>query len=527
MTPFSKRIFELSTKKQKVLNLLLQMDGFVPLEREKIPRRQSTDPIPLSFSQQRLWFMNQWETNNPSYNLSYLVYFQGMLDVAALQRSFNEIIRRHEILRTTFTMVAGQAVQVVAASLSLNISIINLQKLSKADKETETARLANQEAHQPFDLVNGPLLRTTLLQLAEQEHILLISVHHIVFDGWSRAVLIREMATLYEAFSAGNPSTLSELCIQYADFATWQREWLNGEILQQQLSYWREKLAGDLPVLALPTDHPRPALRTSQGARHFFSLPKDLAEALKSFSAQQDATLFMTLLAALKALFYRYTGQEDILIGSPIANRNWAEVEDLIGFFVNTIVLRTSGIGKMTFLELVKKVQQTALEAYAHQDLPFEKLLEELQPKRDLSRPPLFQVGFVLEKAPTQVVELPGLSLDICQIDSKTSKYDLMFLMEESKSDLKGFLEYNTDLFELETITRLISHFQTLLTAAVSNPEQHIAQIPMLAAMERQQLLVEWNNTFVEYDNAICLHQLFEAQVRQTPDAVAVVFEQD
>ncbi|MEW6736493.1 MAG: amino acid adenylation domain-containing protein, partial [Acidobacteriota bacterium] len=526
MSRFSKRIFDLSAKKREVLDRLLEIDGFAPMELTKIPRRKDIGVIPLSFAQQRLWFMSQWEAGNPSYNLPYFVHFRGTLNIAALERSFNEIIHRHEILRTTFTIISGQAVQIIVPALALNMSIIDLQELDKELKEIETAQLASQQARQPFDLVNGPLLRSILLRLSEQEHILLLSLHHIVSDGWSRGILIRELAALYEAFSIGNPSPLSELPIQYADFAIWQREWLNGEILQKQLAYWKEKLAGELPILELPTDHPRPALQTANGAHYFFTLAKQVTESLKSFSAQHDVTLFMILLAALKALLYRYTGQADILIGSPIANRNRVEIEGLIGFFVNTIVLRTSITGEMNFQELVKKVQQTALEAYANQDLPFEKLLEELQPKRDLSRSPLFQVVFILENAPTQALKLPGLSLEILEIDSKTAKCELMLLLEESRGDLKGFLEYNTDLFEPDTIARLISHLQTLLAAVAINPQQRIAQIQLLTEIECQQLLVEWNNTTIEYPYDKCIHKLFEEQVAYTPTAIAITFKQ-
>jgi amino acid adenylation domain-containing protein len=361
--------------------------------------------------------------------------------------------------------------------------------------------------------------------LGEAEHVLLFTTHHIICDGWSRGVLIRELAALYEAFSSGKPSPLPELPIQYVDFAVWQRQWLQGEVLEAQLTYWKQQLAGSPPVLELPTDRPRPSVQTFQGATQSLMLPKDLSEALKDLSQQEDATLFMTLLAAFKTLLYRYTGQEDILVGTPIANRNRSEIERLIGFFVNTLVMRTDLGETPSFRELLSRVRKVALEAYARQDLPFEYLVDELQLERDLSHAPLFQVMFVFGNTPMSALELPGLTMSLLETDSGTAKFDLTLSMRETEQGLIGDLEYNTDLFDKSTITRMLTHFQTLLEGVVANPDQHLAKLPLLTEAERQQLLVEWNKTQANYPSEVCLHQLFEAQVERTPDAIAVVFE--
>ncbi|WP_020479986.1 non-ribosomal peptide synthetase [Mastigocladopsis repens] len=483
--------------------------------------------LPLSFAQKRLWFLDQLEPANPTYNLQRAIRLTGSLNIAAFRQSFSEILQRHEVLRTRFAInERGNVVQIITPAQSINLPVLDLQKLSTTQQEAEIQRLIQQEGQQGFDLANGPLLRTTLVQLGKQEYVLLFTMHHIVSDAWSTGVLARELTALYEAFSQSKPSPLQELPIQYADFALWQQEWFVGERLTAQLDYWKQQLAGDLPVLALPTDRPRPAVQTFAGQEYDLVLPHELSQALKVLSQQEGVTLFMTLLAAFKTLLYRYTGQEDILIGSPIANRNRAEIEHLIGFFVNTLVLRTDLSGNLSFRELLKRVREVTLGAYAHQDLPFEKLVEELQPQRDMSRPPLFQVMFVFQNAPTETLDLPGLSIQPMPLKSKTAKFDLALSLVETEQGLLCKVEYNTDLFEEFTISRLIEHFQILLTGIVANPQQRLWELPLLTATEQQQL-VEWNNTYTNYDNERCLHQLFEAQVEQTPDAVAVVFEDE
>ncbi|MEN9568431.1 MAG: hypothetical protein RLZZ69_3627, partial [Cyanobacteriota bacterium] len=359
------------------------------------------------------------------------------------------------------------------------------------------------------------------------EYVALLTMHHIVSDAWSMSVFVRELSTLYEAFSTDQPSPLPELPIQYPDFAAWQRQWLQGEVLETQLSYWRKQLGDSLPVLQLPTDRPRPKVQTFRGASQSFSIAIEIAEALKALSQQEEATLFMTLLTAFNTLLYRYTLQEDILVGSPIANRNRQETEQLIGFFVNTLVLRTNLSGNPTFRELLQRVQQTAWSAYEHQDLPFEKLVEELRLERNLSYNPLFQVMFSLQNTPNEDLKFAGLTLSFIEQNNPTAKFDLILDIQETDSELIGMFEYNTDLFDGATINRMAEHFCRLLSSIVDNPEQHISELPLLTEVEQHQLIVEWNETQVEYPQDLCFHQLFEAQVEQTPDAVALVFQDE
>lgn len=498
--------------------------------------------LPLSFAQQRLWFLDQLVPNNAFYNVSAAVRLVGSLNLVALEETFDEIVRRHEALRTSFVTVEGQPIQAIAPTLSLPLRIVDLrshsvfdgESLPKAEQETQAQRLTTEEAQRPFDLSKNPLLRVTLLQLDESDYVLLLILHHIVSDGWSMGVLIREIAALYTAKSKQEPSPLPPLPIQYADFAHWQREWLQGEVLKTQLAYWRQQLDG-ISILNLPTDRPRPASQTYRGATQFLQLPKRLSEALDALSQQEEVTLFMTLLAAFQTLLYRYTQQEDIAVGSPIANRNRSEIEGLIGFFVNSLVLRTDLSGNPTFRELLSRVREVALGAYAHQDLPFEKLVEELHPERNLNQNPLFQVVFALQNAPMEVLELPGLTLSPLQfVDTGTTRFDLEFHLWEptqnngvgvdSSEGISGFVVYSTDLFDAATITRMLGHFQMLLEGIVANPEQRLADLPLLNEAERYQLLVEWNNTQVNYPKDQCIHQFVEAQAEKTPDAIAIVF---
>ena len=479
----------------------------------------------LSFAQARLWFLEQLAPGSSTYNIPSAVRLTGSLDVAALKQSLNEIVERHETLRTTFGMVNGEPIQVIAPVLVLTLPLVDLRDVPEATQQAEVERLAEESAQQPFDLAIGPLLRVKLLHLGEAEHVLLLTMHHIVSDGWSMGVLIRELAALYEAFLRGKPSPLPQLPIQYADFGHWQRQWLQSEVLAAQLSYWQQQLTGAQTVLELPTDRPRPAVQTFCGATQFVALPEPLSQKLKTLSQRAGVTLFMTLLAAFETLLYRYTGQEDICIGSPIANRNRSETENLIGFFVNTLVLRTELSENLSFQELLGRVREVTLSAYAHQDLPFEQLVEALGPERSLSHHPLFQVMFALENAPMPALELPDLTISSLKIESSTAKFDLTLSMEDTEQGLVGSLEYNTDLFDAATISRMLGHFQTLLEGIVNNPEQRLSDLPMLTQLERQQLLVEWNDTQVPYPKDICIHQLFEAQAEQTPEAVAVVFE--
>jgi len=487
-------------------------------------RVERESELPLSFAQQRLWFLDQLVPGNAFYNVPIVVRLSGQLDTAALEQSINEMFSRHEVLRTTFTNVDGRPLQVISPEGSLTLKQVNLEALPEDEREREVLHLASEEARRPFDLSVGPVMRAGLLRLGEREHILLLTMHHIASDGWSMGVLVREIVALYEKLSAGETPQLPELPVQYADFAHWQREWFRGEVLETQLNYWKRQLGGDLPVLEVPADRPRPAMQTFRGASKYVTFPVELVEALKVLSQQESVTLYMTLLAAFQTLLHRYTGETDIIIGSVIANRNRVEIEELIGFFVNTMVLRTDLSGNPTVRELLSRVRDVSLGAYAHQDLPFEQLVEELQPKRDMSHSPIFQVAFVLQNAPMPALELPGLKLNLLDIDSETAKYDLSVLLEETEHGLKGIYEYNTDLFDASTIERFVRHYRNLLEAVVRNPETRLADLPLLAEGERRQLLAEWNDTRAPFPHDECLHQLFERQVKRTPDGVALRF---
>jgi len=485
--------------------------------------------LPLSFAQQRLWFLDQLEPGSPFYNIPETVRLVGPLNVAAMEQSLNEVIRRHESLRTTFETVDGRPVQVIAPELTIPLPVVGLQHLPKAERETEALRLAQEEAQQPFDLARGPLLRACLLRLGEEDHIILLTLHHIIGDNWSTTVLIQEVTVLYDAFSHDRPSPLPELLLQYADFAHWQRNWLQGEVMETQLDYWKQQLAGLPPLLELPTDRPRPPVQTYQGSYQTFVLPENLSQAIKDLCQQEGVTIFMVLLAAFQTLLCRYTGQEDISVGSPIANRNRAEIEGLVGFFVNTLVLRADLSGDPSFRELLKRVREMALGAYAHQDLPFEMIVDALQPERNLSHSPLFQVMFALQSTQMQSRSFPSSDLTVAPVEahSGTAKFDLTLFMVEDADQLSGALEYNTDLFDAATVERMLNHFESLLEGIVADPDQAIAELPLLTEAEWQQLLVEWNATTAPYPQDQCVHELVEAQVERTLDAIAVTFEED
>lgn len=489
-----------------------------PTPLEKIARDAN---LPLSFAQERMWFFDQLAPGTSDYNVPLAIRVLGPLDVSVLERTISEIVRRHEVLRTTFTNNAGRPVQVIAEALPIKLPIVDLRHLPEVESEAAAQKLAIAEANRPFDLTTGPLLRVSVLQLGGEEHILLVTMHHIAFDGWSVGVLSREISVLYAAFTTGKSSPLPELPIQYTDFAHWQRQLLQGEFAAEQLSYWKRQLEDAPAVLELPLDHRRSIVLTAQGAAERFTLPEDLSQSLKALGRREGVTLFMTLLATFKTLFYRYTGQAKITVGSPIANRNQLEVEGLIGCFINSLALCTDLQGSLTFQELLRRVREVTLGAYAHQDLPFEKLVEELQPERDLSRTPLFQVMLIFQNAPLSMPELPGLILQPQEIDTHKSVFDLTLTMWETGQEINGLMEYNAGLFEPATIQRLLGHYRTLLEGAVANPEQPLCDLPLLTEAENQ-LLDEWNDTQTERTPAQCIHHMFEAQVESTPDAVAV-----
>jgi amino acid adenylation domain-containing protein len=525
MNDFNKRIASLTPEKRALLERhFLKKKNSSSINKHGICRRGTNEPCVLSFAQERLWFLDQLEPGSSAYNISRAVRLTGDLKLTALEQSLAEILRRHKVLRTTFVTRNEQPVQMISPPGTFTLSVIDLGVLPDEQREAKTRELAGEEASRPFDLATGPLLRATLLRLASEEHVLLVTMHHIISDGWSMGIFYRELSALYEAFSKGNPSPLPELPIQYGDFSVWQKEWLRGEVLEKQLMFWKEHLNG-VSTLELPTDHPRPALQTFNGAKHTFRLPKDLTEALKALSRKEVATLFMTLLAGFQSLLRRYTGQDDIVVGTPIANRNRTEIEGLIGFFVNTLVMRTDTSGDPVFRELLARERKVLLDAYAHQDLPFEKLVEELRPERNLSRNPLFQVLFALQNAPGSNLEFTDLTVSRMGLDDTRTRFDLEVHLWEEAERLRGAFAYNTDLFNADTIERLAGHYQRLLEGIVANPDQRLSELPLLTDAEQHQMLVEWNDTTTDYPRDRCIHELFEEQVERTPDAIAVVFE--
>ncbi len=522
MSKIAERIAKLSPNRQELLSRLLKQ-GQINLSQAVImPRVRSSNHAPLSFSQQRLWLFLQLDPDNISYNVPEALLLKGQLNVPALAQSFSEIVRRHEILRTIFQVVSGEPVQVIAAPQPIALEVIDLTPLPWPERQKTAQQLINKEAVRPFDLARGPLLRVKLLKLEDAEHALLMTLHHIVSDGWSSSLMVHELTTLYKAFSFGQNSPLPELPIQYADFAMWQRDWLSGEVLEEQLSYWRKKLSGALPVLELPADRLRPAIQRYQGATEGLDLPETLSRKLKDLSNDQGATLFMTLLAAFKVLVYRYTGQTDICVGMPIANRNRSETEKLIGFFLNNLVLRSDLKGNPTFQSFLAQVREETLNAYAHQDMPFEKLVEELQPERSLSYMPLFQLMFMVQNAFSEDLLLQDLSISEMNIDIKTTKYDLSLYINEIGDEIFALAVYDSDLFNAATIKRLLRHYQILLEGIVANPQQHIAELPLLTK-EEQRLLAEVNDTRTKYPDEMRLHELFEKQAAHRPEAIAVV----
>ncbi len=473
--------------------------------------------FPASFAQQRLWFLNQLDPASPFYNVPTVLRLKGDLNVDVLRRSLEEIVRRHEVLRTTFAMVDGEPVQIIGPPREVDFSF------TVERSEAEALWLLTEEAKRPFDLEHGPLMRCVVAQFGDEDYFALLNLHHIISDGWSKSVLVRDLSVLYEDFSRGRPSNLPELAIQYADYTQWQRDWMQGEVLEEHLAYWRQQLKDSAPVLQLPTDRPRPAVQTYNGAVLPYLLEPERVKPVQALANSEGATLFMVMLAAFKALLYRHSGQPDIIVGTPIAGRPRAELESLIGFFVNTLALRTAVDGEQSFRSLLRRVREGALGAYAHQDVPFEKLVEDLQPDRNLSFTPLFQVVFALQNATTETLELSGLKWLMEPLQSTTAKFDLTFFLLEERGWLIGALEYNTDLFDEATVKRLLQHFTMLLESVAANPDQKLLDIPLLTEEERTLVLGEWNRITTAYPRELCVQQLFEAQVEQNPDAVAVV----
>ncbi|MBE9243194.1 amino acid adenylation domain-containing protein [Microcystis aeruginosa LEGE 00239] len=522
MTPEIKE--EIAAKKPEILDFLRAAK--IPtntVELEIIPVSRDQD-LPLSFAQQRLWFLQQLSPDSHSYNLLDALRLEGNLNLLALEQSLSELIRRHEILRTTFPMIEGQPIQRIAPPSTVSLPLEDLQGLSKNEQTEHLQEIAIAFSLKPFNPAKESLVQFKLLKLGSQEYVLLLKMHHIIYDGWSLSIFFGELSQLYAAFVWGLPSPLPELSIQYADFAVWQRQWLTGEVLERQLNYWQKQLQDAPTILELPTDYPRPPIPSFRGDGQVFRLNQDLTQRLKRLSQESGATLFMTLLAAFFVLISRYSGQLDVLVGSPIANRNSSAIEKLMGFFANTLALRGDMSGNPSFLELLERVKQTTLSAYAHQDLPFEMLVEKLQLNRDLSHNPLIQVMFSLQNTPQSEVSLSGLKMESLPLSVELkARFDLEVNFWEVSDRLEAVWCYSTDLFAAPTINQMGQHFQNLLTAIAANPNMGIFELSMLSDEERYQLLSLWNETHTDYPSDKCIHQLFEEQVKRTPDGVAVV----
>jgi amino acid adenylation domain-containing protein len=518
-----RRLFEAPTVAELARHVEMALSMGRGQEAQTITCVTRDQDIPLSFAQLRLWFLDQLQPGNPFYNLHTALLLNGPCHTQALEQSLNEITRRHEILRTTFVSREGQPLQKIAAANFSMLPIIDArERIIREDKKSVISQLIEEE-RRPFDLAYGPLFRSTLLQLGEEEHVLLLSMHHIVADGWSVNVFVEELKALYTAFSRGESSPLAELSIQYADYALWQRGWLEGAVLEEQLAYWKQQLQGSPPLLELCTDRPRPALQSHRGARLSLALPGQLSESIKALSRQEGATLFMTLLTAFQVLLSRYSRQQDLVVGTPVAGRTLSETEALIGFFVNTLVIRTDLSGNPTFRALLERVRETCLEAYVHQDLPFERLVEELQPERNMSINPLFQVMFVLQNVEIENLALPGLALSVLETESTIARFDIVLSLRETAEGLEGHIEYDTDLFDHATIARMKCHFQQILEIMVAEPDQHIGSVSLLTAEEKRLMLTEWNTTETDWPAAFCVHNLFEIQAVKTPYALAAI----
>ena len=518
-------VFEAPTVAALAERVTKQRSTADALEVLPLKRVRRGEEMPLSFAQQRLWFVNELEPGGSVYNIPVAFRLKGRVDCAAMEQSLRAMVMRHESLRTSFQIIRQQPVQVIQTLPNFHLPIVNLEGLPEDERERVALQVAHVDADLPFDLTQSPLLRVLLVKLSEDSYVFLLTMHHIISDGWSIWVFVKELAQLYKAFAGGESSPLPPLKIQYADFAHWQRQWFNSEMLEMQLAYWKKQLADAPPVLELPVDYPRPNIQSFRGKTHSFALSEELFASLKVLSQRENATLYMTLLACFKVLLYSYTGQNKITVGSPIAGRNRTEVENLIGFFVNMLPLSTNLAGAPTFQELLSRVREVTLEAYHHQDVPFEKLVEELQPERSLSHSPIFQVAFVLQNTPTDIPQLPEVTLSLLEINRTTAKFDLTLSMMETTDGVNASFEYSTDLFEAATIERLAIHFQTLLESVVADPQQRVSELEMLSEAERHQLLVEFNDTSALYPQGLCLHQLFEQQVERTPDALALTFE--
>ncbi|HEV2734153.1 MAG TPA: condensation domain-containing protein, partial [Longimicrobiaceae bacterium] len=528
MSDLSARLAQLPLEKRIVLQKMLRDKAAAAGGgRRRIARVERDGPLPLSFAQQRLWFLHQLDPASRAYSVPVALWMRGTLDVAALDRSLREIISRHEVLRTVFAESDGEPVQVVRPQGAVELPVVDLAGLPGASREAELGRLAAAHAHRPFDLRRGPLMRVMLVRVSPGDTGLLFNLHHIISDAWSAEVLVREVSTLYEGHLRGEARPLPELPVQYADFAAWQRKWLQGEVLEEQIGFWRERLRGAPPVLEIPTDRVRSATPGDEVARSTIVLPPELVGDLQALSEREGATLFMTLLGAWKLLLSRYSGQEDVVVGPVVAGRGRAEVEGLIGFFVNTLVLRTDLSGDPTVRELVRRARETTLGAFSHQELPFERLVKELQPERVAGRNPFFEVMFSLDQASGEaaVLELGDVRLSTLEGGRETAKFDLSLTFSHDGGALLGTLAYRESLYEAATIERLAGHLAVVLEEMAGEPGRRLSELSLLRGAERTQVLEEWNRTERPYPREVCIHERFEAQVRERPGATALVWE--
>ncbi|MBV9788620.1 MAG: amino acid adenylation domain-containing protein, partial [Chloroflexi bacterium] len=527
MTDFSERLAALTPEQRALFELRRKQKGLSEVKNQAITRRKPAPYHPLSFDQMRLWFLYQLAPHNTAYNITGAVRLTGPLNPDVLERAINEIIRRHEILRTTFANIDEQPVQIVAPQLTIKMTRVDLSHLSPEEQDIEMPRVATEYAQAPFDLVNGPLIRASLLRLADEDHILVSVMQHIVTDRWSYTLFEQELAILYHAFSNRLPSPLPELPIQFADFAIWQQQWMQSEKMQSELDFWKRQLADAPPIHPLPTDHQRPTVVSFQGGRHEIDLSPAAVAGVRALAKQSNTTIFITLLSLFKVLLARESDQTDIVVGTPIANRGRPELEKLIGFFLNTLIFRTNLAKNPTFREYLAQVREIASEAYARQDVPFERLVAELRPERDTSRNPLYQITFLFLdfEDPQELADLPGVKVKTVDVDTEDARFDITLALWSDPQRIYGVLEYNRDLFDPPTIAAYVEHFNLLVEQIVVNPDLRIFDIPCLTEAEERQLLVDWNATASDYPRDRLVPELITEQAARTPESVALVFE--
>ncbi|HXQ73774.1 MAG TPA: amino acid adenylation domain-containing protein [Pyrinomonadaceae bacterium] len=530
MTDIATRIAALSPEQRALFEASLKAKGLRAPQVDRIPRRPREDVnlFPTSIDQERLWFIEQLQPGNAAYNIFSASRIKGRLDVALMERVVNELIARHEVVRTTFTVVDDQPMQVIHPKLEVTLTPVDLQSVPREQREQEALRLVTEDFSQPFDLEQGPLVRVGLLRLAEDDHVMHINMHHTVTDRWSGAIFEQETGLLYEAFANNRPSPLPALPIQYADYSLWQRGRAESEIYRRQADYWTRRLTGLPFVLEVPTDFPRPPMQNFRGARVYTRYSRRLLDALRELSRREGVTMFTLALAAYKALLYRYTTQETVLVGATFANRNRPELQGMVGYLLNLIVLSTDLSGNPTFRELLQRERATVLEGFANQDLPFGKLVQELRPTQDASRNPIVQHSLIyLDFPELTVMETLGLTAKHLDIDNGASRFDMTLAMTETEQGYEVDIEFPTDLYRRERIERMTKHLENILESVVVDPTQRLSDLPLLSENEKRQLLIEWNDTAVAYQSDRCIHELFEAQVDQTPDDVALLFENE